>query len=157
MPCRHPLHRQRGFSFIELMIVIVLVVILAAIALPNFLKGRKGVNQNLAKARLAEVALAQSTFRSTLRNNRYGTLEELVNTKPNGAPLLALALGKDGTATLQEDWVIAEAETATDTTYGVAITGPATSKSCRPTYCVFEDGVVRGDQCGCDRNSPPIE
>ena len=157
MRCSHPMRRQRGFSFIELMIVIVLVIILAALALPNLLKGRKGVNQNLAKARLGEVALAQSTFRSTLRNNRYGTLAELVNTKPNGAPLLSLTFGKDGTAIVQEDWVISETETATDTTYGVAITGPASSKDCRPTYCVFEDGVVRGDQCGCDRNSPPIE
>lgn len=157
MRCSHPMRRQRGFSFIELMIVIVLVIILAALALPNLLKGRKGVNQNLAKARLGEVALAQSTFRSTLRNNRYGTLAELVNTKPNGAPLLSLTFGKDGTAIVQEDWVISETETATDMTYGVAITGPASSKDCRPTYCVFEDGVVRGDQCGCDRNSPPIE
>src|SRR5437868_15436683 len=32
-------HRQKGFSFVELMIVIVLIVIVAAIALPNFWKG----------------------------------------------------------------------------------------------------------------------
>lgn len=149
--------RQRGFSFIELLIVIVLVIIVAAFALPNFWKGRSGVNQNLAKARLAEVALAQSSFRSTLRNNRYGTLSELAATKPNGIPLLSLDVKSDSTAVVQENWTISDIETATDTTYGVAITGPATSKSCRPTYCVFEDGVVRGDQCGCDRSSPPIE
>jgi len=151
--------KQAGFSFVELLITVAVLVIVAAIALPNFLKGKKGVNQNLAKARLAEVALAQSTFRSTLRNNRYGALSELIETKPNGAPLLSLDLQPDGTAVVQENWVIAEIEDASDTTFGVALIGPrGTEKSpCRPTYCVFEDGVVRGSECDCDRSTPPIE
>lgn len=157
MRCEPPFRRQRGFSFIELLIVIALVAIVVAFALPNFWKGRGGVNQNLAKARLAEVALAQSSFRSTLRNNRYGTLSELAGTKPNGIPLLSLDVKPDATAQVQENWLISDIEDATATTYGVAIVGPPTSKNCRPTYCVFEDGVVRGDQCSCDRSSPPIE
>ena len=80
---------------------------------------------------------------------------------PGRGELLLVDVKPDATAVVQENWIISDIEDATDTTYGVAIIGLATSKqggfTCRPTFCVFEDGIVRGDQCSCDRTSPPIE
>ena len=162
MTLKNRIRCECGFSLIELMVILALIVIVVAIALPNFIKSRQGVNQSLAKARLAEVALAQSAFRSTLRNNRYGKLSELAGTRPNGVPLLALSIDADGSAPVQEGWLIREIEDATGAAFGVAIIGPSIGQGgagagCHPTYCVFEDAVVRGGDCDCNRNSPPIE
>ena len=69
---------QRGFTLIELMIVVVVISILAAIAIPNFLEqSRKGKRAEAAQA-LSEVQLMQARYRAD--NATYGTLDQLFGT-----------------------------------------------------------------------------
>lgn len=65
----------RGVTLLELMIVVVIVGILAAIAYPNYRQFVARAKRNEAKAMLLEVATAQERF--YLQNSRYGTLVEL--------------------------------------------------------------------------------
>lgn len=67
--------RMHGITLLELMIVVVIVGILAAIAYPNYRDFSDRAKRNEAKALLLEIATNQERF--YLQNNRYGTLAEL--------------------------------------------------------------------------------
>ncbi len=69
--------RQRilGITLMELMVVVVIVGILAAIAYPNYREFAARAKRTEAKALLLEIAANQERF--YLNANRYGTLVEL--------------------------------------------------------------------------------
>ena len=52
----------KGFSLIELLIVIAIILIIAAIAIPNFLRARIAANEASAAGSLRAIAAAQATY-----------------------------------------------------------------------------------------------
>ena len=66
---------MRGVTLLELMIVVVIISILAAVAYPNYRQFAARAKRNEAKAMLLEIAAAQERY--YLQNSRYGTLGEL--------------------------------------------------------------------------------
>jgi type IV pilus assembly protein PilA len=59
---------DRGFTLIELMIVIAIIAIIAAIALPNLIEARKGANETAAIGALRTIGTAQHLFREADRD-----------------------------------------------------------------------------------------
>ena len=62
------MRRSKGFTLIELMIVIAIIAIIAAIAIPGLLSSQRASNERNASASLKTMATAEADFRSNDRD-----------------------------------------------------------------------------------------
>jgi prepilin-type N-terminal cleavage/methylation domain-containing protein len=73
---------QKGFSLIELLLVVVIIGIISALAVPALQKGIRAAENGTTFATLRSVSSTQVQFFS--QNNRFGTLPELQTMMGNG-------------------------------------------------------------------------
>jgi len=66
---------KKGFTLIELMIVVAIIGILAAIAIPNFLRFQAKSKQSEAKGNLSGIFTGETSFQA--ENSRFGSLSEI--------------------------------------------------------------------------------
>ena len=67
---------SKGFSLLELLIVVAIILIIATIAIPSLLRSRQAANESAAVANLRTLNTAQVTYSSTGGN--YGTMAGLI-------------------------------------------------------------------------------
>ena len=69
--------KSEGFSLIELLIVVAVIGIIAALAVPNLVQSKKAANEASAIASVRNLVTAEITYASTLGGGNFGSLVEL--------------------------------------------------------------------------------
>ena len=160
--------QQKGFSLIELLIVVAIILIIAAIAIPNLLRSRMAANEASAVGSLRTIDTAEMTFTTTYPSIGYANLSSL----GGAASSCATATGATSTSACLIDDVLAN--TAVKSGYAFSIvnlTGApvvvtysslalpsVVGQSGQRAFCSDQSGVIRYNAGGtaCSNADNPL-
>jgi type IV pilus assembly protein PilA len=159
--------KQKGFSLIELLIVVAIILIIAAIAIPNLLSARKSANESSAVGSLrtintAEVSLqaAKSVYSSALVDlNTNGYLDASLSAATGAAPCATPKSGycfQSCTLGACAAGAVTVGVTAPVIDYNW-VGNPATAQTGNNHFCTDTSAVIRRDPAACLLTSNPIQ
>ena len=71
------MNKSRGFSLLELLIVVAIILIIATIAIPSLLRSRQAAQESSAVSQLRTLNTAEVTYLSSNAGN-YGSIPQLI-------------------------------------------------------------------------------
>ena len=125
-----------GFSMMELLIVVAIIAVLAAIAIPSFIASRRAGYENTAKQKLAAIGQQQTAFKTLIGKRRYGSIAELQAANAGGSALLTTS---DTTVT---GWTFSDEGAASATSFGAKVL-PGPGNPANYSFYISEDQTLR--------------
>ena len=139
--------KSKGFSLIELLIVVAIILIIAAIAVPSFLRSRIVANESAAAAAVRTINSAQISYNSAYPSVGFAsTLTQLSGTSCSppssaGACLIdsALAAGERTGYT----FTLSSVSGTPSSSYNLIASPSNANYSGVRNFCSFEDAIIR--------------
>lgn len=135
-------HGQQGFSLVELLIVVAILAIIIAIAVPNFLIARRSAQSSSMMGDLRTIHSAQTAFYLGAGRSTYGDFDALEgnNCLPSNFSNGATTYSKFG---YSGNLVLGNANAS----YSMQVQNPLVS-SISPSFYIDESGVLRYNNTG---------
>jgi type IV pilus assembly protein PilA len=152
--------KAKGFSLIELLIVVAIILIIAAIAIPNLLRARIAANESSAVAALRTLNTAQISYNSSYPTIGFATsLASLAGTSCSppgsaGACIIDTQLAS-GTKS-GYSFVLSNTSGTPNSTYTFTASPLAPNQTGVRYFCSFADAVVRYSSASISSCTPSV-